>query len=496
MTETALINDRDGALNDLTCAVAAVAVFSVASLACAVFSDGFLTADALTHYLYARYAFREPYLLADVWGRPFVTALYALPAALVGRLAVRATALLCAIVCSVTAWKIAEGQGVRRPALALLFTLAQPLVFLNSFAEMTELPFAALAGLAFWMYQSRRWLAAAVLVSMTPLARPEGFELIALAAIAFAAQRRLLPLVLLPLPLVLWNYAGWEQFGRHGPWWRWLTDNWPYARESAYPAGSVLQFVATLPVVVGPILLPATLAGIGRALARTDDADRHLRICRLLTPGIPLSILVVHSLLYRLGKLASYGEPRYLLVAAPFWAVLSAWGWQWMSDRLGVRHPLWWAAVACVAPAAALVAQPVLPLRAPAHWARAKAFADGYRQRLAGEGYPRVIAAHPAVFYYLDVSPTDKSRVVEWRREFIAAAPAGTVLLWDPIYGPRNAHGDRAVTLEEVRSAGWVPLPEVDETLARTGVEDSRPAPDPEDRLQVEGGWHAFRTRR
>ena len=37
----------------------AILVFAAASLACAVASNGFLTADALTHYLYAKYAFTE-----------------------------------------------------------------------------------------------------------------------------------------------------------------------------------------------------------------------------------------------------------------------------------------------------------------------------------------------------------------------------------------------------------------------------------------------------
>ena len=46
----------------------------------------------------------------------------------------------------------------------------------------------------------------------------------------------------------------------------------------------------------------------------------------VLTAAIPLGVLLVHSLLYRLGKMASYGEPRYLLVVPPFWAALSAGG--------------------------------------------------------------------------------------------------------------------------------------------------------------------------
>ena len=475
-----------------------VAAFSAASVACAVFSDGFLTADALTHYLYARHAFDDPALLVDVWGRPVVTALYAVPASLAGPVGARLTSLVVALGCAAAAMHVARGQGVRRPVLALLFTLAQPLVFLNSFAEMTELPFAMLAGVAFLAYQSRRWWAAAALAGLLPLTRPEGFEFVALAALGLLANKRPLPLLLLPLPLVLWNHVGWELYGREGAWWRWLIDQWPYSRDSTYPRGHLLQFVFFLPAVVGPLVVPATLAGAWRTLrvARRPGAapalDTHDRACRLMTLGIPLSILVVHSLLYGLGKMASYGEPRYLLVAAPFWAVLSARGWEWLWDAARWTRPLRWAAVAAALPAAVLAYHPVLPLRRPAHWQAAEQFAEAYRRRLAPAGYAKVLAAHPAVYYYLGVSPVDRSRVVEWRTESIRNPPPGAVLLWDPIYSARNANVDRVATVGDVRAAGWVPRPDVTGLLAVPEERSARPTPDPAGQLAPQGDWAVF----
>ena len=472
----------------------AIVLFSALSLTCAALSDGFLTADALTHYLYSKYSFQHPALLVDMWGRPLVTGLFAIPAALGGRLAVRVTALLVALVCAFAAFRIARGQHVRRPVLAFVFTLAQPLVFLNSFAEMTELPFAALAGLAFLAYQARRWWAAAVLAALLPLARPEGFEFVALAVLGLLVHRKLLPLLVLPLPLLLWNHAGWEIDGRAGPWWRWLVDHWPYARESTYPSGSLLQFAFFLPAVVSPFVLPATLLGAWRsALPRAGAGeDQHLRACRVMTVAIPASILAVHTLLYWLGKMASYGEPRYLLVAAPFWAVLSARGWEWAFDAARWRDSIRPAAVAAVLPLAALLLHPVLPLRRPAHWEAAEKVAEQYRQTLAPAGYPKILAAHPAVFYYLGVSPVDPARVAPWHRDTVANPPAGVVLVWDPIYAQRNARTDRVVSLQDVRDAGWIPRPDLDAALLTSGTRSKRPTPDPLDQLAARGEWTVF----
>lgn len=490
---------------DRKLAAAGAVLFAAGSIACAVLSKGFLTADALTHFLYAKYAFCEPILLVDVWGRPLVTALYAVPASLGGRLAVRLTSLALAFICAATAYRIAKGQGARRPALAALFTLAQPLVFLNSFAEMTELPFASLAGLAFLAYQSRHWWTASALAALLPLARPEGFEFVALAALGLFTHRRFLPLLVLPFPLFLWSYAGWVLDGRLGPWWRWLPDHWPYARESTYPAGTVFQFILFLPAVVSPFIFPAMLCGAWQSLFSDRDCDvrqssaarhgihvAHERVCRIMTVVIPFSILIVHSLLYGLGKMASFGEPRYLLVAAPFWAVLSARGWEWGFARLRWPFPAGWALAAAVLPAVVLAFYPVLPLRRPAHWEIAEKVAARYRDTLAPAGFTKILAAHPAVFYYLDISPMDAKRIVEWRRESVANRQPGTVLVWDPIYSVRNAHSNRVVTLDDIQARGWVEATGFEDALREPESVSRRPTPDPSEQLASPGRWVVF----
>src|SRR5438309_3818557 len=77
--------------------ILAIVIFAILSTLCSVFSDGFIAADACVHYMYARFCFQEPMRLVDVWGRPLVTALYAIPAVTGGRIAVRAVALLVAL---------------------------------------------------------------------------------------------------------------------------------------------------------------------------------------------------------------------------------------------------------------------------------------------------------------------------------------------------------------------------------------------------------------
>jgi hypothetical protein len=447
----------------------AVLIFSGLSLLLAVTSPGFLEADSCTHYLYARFAFAEPHYFVNVWGRPVCTTLYAIPAWLAGRLGVRVMSLLLALTCGLVAMRLAQLQGYRRPVLALIFTLAQPLVFLHSFSELTELPFAAVIVLTFWAYRARQWLLMALLVGFSPLGRPEGFGFVLMAAAALVLHRRWWGLAVMVLPLIVWNHLGWVLFGRTGPWWRWLPDNWPYAAKSLYDSGPLFHFVALLPAIVGPMLFPATLLGIWRCFAAlrraaTDNGAApgirsflayHVVRCQALIALIPLSILIVHSLLYWLGKMASNGEPRYLLVVAPFWGLLSARGWEWAFDRFDWRRPVLWAGAAALVPLGSHLYWKVLPLQLSDNWIQARAIAEWYGTSGVADDYPYLLTSHPGVFYFLDLAPTgDAAR--EWHRRTIAEVPPATILVWDSTYGVFNSDANRSVKTDDIERAGWV----------------------------------------
>lgn len=437
----------------------AISIFAALSTAASLTSEGFLEADGCTHYLYARFAVREPHFLVNVWGRPLFTALYALPSAYGGLVGAHVLSLVLAIGCAIVAQAIARGQGYRWPVLALIFTLAQPLVFLHSFGELTELPFALLVGGAFLAYQRRRWWALAVITGFGPLARPEGFGFFILAALALFAHRRARWLLVLPLPLLLWNHAGWVIHGSQGAWWRWLPNNWPYSQTSLYRSGHPLHFVALLPAVTSPLIFPPTLLGIWRSLVGRFD-DRHQGICQRLIAGIPLLILVGHSVLYATGKLASSGELRYLLVVAPFWGLLAARGWEWVFTRFAWPRPLRWAGAAALSGALANVVYPIVPLepKPDEDYAKARRFVEWYERSGASTRYPRICAAHVFVYYFLDVSPTDPARAVEYIREKVAPPPPGTLLVWDPVYSLYNSDERRSIPVQALLDAGWIEM--------------------------------------
>ena len=468
----------------LVVAIVAVTIFAALSLACAILSEGFVAADACTHYLYAKYAWTDPINLVDGWARPFCTALYALPAHWGGRLGVRVVSLGIAITCAFIAYGIAKGQGLRWPVLALMFALASPLGFVYSFGEMTELPFAMLLGGAFWAYQQRQWFWAALLVGLAPLARPEGLGFVILAAVALVLHRKSHWLLVLVLPLLAWDLAGWLITHRPDPWWRWLYDAWPWSSGSLYGRGNPLVLIAVLPIIVTPLAVPAMFIGLGQSLrgARESNAGPHLRACRLLTAAIPLAVLAVHGVLRWTGRMGSLGEPRYLLTAAPFWALLTARGWEWVFARANWKGPLFWTGAAAMAPLVVNAILPAVPIPLAPDWKTARQFAQWYaspQARSLRRQYPNVIASHPGVFYFLNENPTGKARRGGFTRGIITAPPPGTLLVWDPIYALQNANFDDVATLATIERAGWSPDASLDQVLN---------APDPSH------PWHVFHS--
>ncbi len=435
--------------------IAALSIFAVLSLYCAWLSDGFVAADACTHYLFAKYAFSDPVNFVDVWGRPLCTLIDAVPAQL-GLFAVRTTHVAIAITCALVARTLAHNQSLPRPGLALLFTIGAPLFFLFSFSEMTELPFALVLGLAFLCYQREKWVLFALLAGLLPTARPEGFAFILLAAIALLFHRRWLALLPLITPLLIWDVAGWLLTDRPVPLYAWLVHAWPWSEQGLYGRGSIFTFVGVLPVIVPPLVLPATLVGMWVTLFQHPSRPtRHARISRLLVAAIPLSILIGHSVLRWLGKFGTFGEARYLLICAPFWGVLSAAGFEWISQRLSFRHPWRIATVALLIPALLNVASPAVPLHLPPDWQTARRFADLYRANHLKDTYPRVIAAHPAVPYFLGADPNGNARQDAFTGAAIKHPPPGALLVWDPIYCTTNAIAEDAAAPDQLRTAGW-----------------------------------------
>jgi hypothetical protein len=278
-----------------------------------------------------------------------------------------------------------------------------------------------------------------------------------LGATALLWRRRFVELPLLFLPLIGWSWFGWtfaKAPGDRGPW-LWLVDHWPWSANSTYGHGPLLQFIVLLPILVGVgmpfvLLSLARYSGRGRGEGFGDSpADPQIeRTLTLPSPGvpgeglmllfaIPIAMLVGHSLLWWLGKMASYGEIRYLLIVGPFWALLAAVGWQRTSIK---PSPILLAVISLVL----VIAIKATLLTNSAEGRTAAAVAAWAKD------YPRVVPTHPAVNVYLD-----RKNWEAWKPAIVQHPSPDVVLIWDKKTGAFNADSRMVSDVQGLEAMGW-----------------------------------------
>jgi hypothetical protein len=192
----------------------------------------------------------------------------------------------------------------------------------------------------------------------------------------------------------------------------------------------------------------------------------------VLIAVLPLLVLAGHSVLYWTGRMASNGEARYMLVVAPFWAMLAAYGWEWAFDELRLKHAVRWAVVAAFLPFGVNWVYRVVPFQMTRDWVRAREVAEFYRSNPWADDYPIMMATHSGLYYALDVSPTNKGRCAEWSLKTVTEAPDGVMAIWDSESALYNSDANRAVTVQEMVRNGWVAVkkfPRVKKKLEGTG---------------------------
>lgn len=419
-------------MSQRTLALVSLAIGFGVTMVAAVLSRGFLEADDINHYLLARWSWEHPLYLLDVWARPLWTALYA-PLTLAGPAVAR---LMGPVIVAATAWlayRVACELGIRHAGWVVGLCYVQPMVLALSGSFLTEPLFALVALWGLRELQRGRPLLAALIIGFSPLARPEGYPLgVFVGAVLLldvsrgVLHRRLLAIALLPVGTVIWNLLGWISTGDM----LWLLHNWPWSAASPYAAGGPFHFVALLGWILQPVVVPFFALGVWAAL----------RSPRWLYCAAALYIVVVHSLLHTFGLFGSAGLPRYLVTIAPLLALVSADGIDHARALFETRLPARASSTKHIALFVALVAlgSAALSLKRVTPWRPHYDFvcmeeAASWVSRRSPEARHAIASDHPYLWFALGSDPAAVR--VPATAEALAAAPTGTIVIWDSVFG-------------------------------------------------------------
>jgi len=293
-------------------------------------SSGTYQDDDIGHFLIARWSWRHPELLLDVWGRPTFTLLYA-PIAPLGLTAARIeSAVLAGLVCIGSAL-LAQAYGLRWYWLAVPLTGLQPEFVRQGFATLTELSFALCLCVALIAYKRQHWALMALAAGWLPLARYEAIPILALFVFMLARERHFGLCLVALAPLLLWN-----------SYWAIAADDWrrllfpfsgilfePGRIATDYGSGPLWYYPSRLPVVFGTVCFVLATHGFFRL------RFGMLQLCTIIVVGV-LSISY-----WKLPATGIAGYIRHLAVLAPVVGVLALAGIELLAFPPASRLARW-----------------------------------------------------------------------------------------------------------------------------------------------------------
>ncbi|HEY2931123.1 MAG TPA: hypothetical protein VGK99_05205 [Acidobacteriota bacterium] len=296
-----------------------LAVFLILSAFYASQSQSVFSEDDVSHYLKARYVWSHFYLLSDIWGRPAYTILSS-PLAYFGMGAARWFNILVSLLACYMAAEIARVSGISRPWLAAAFTAVQPLFLQLSYGTLTEPLFGLLLAGGALLYMRGKFLSSALVISLLPAARIEGFVFLGFWFLMLVWRRkfRVTPFLLF-FPL-LWNIAGMAVTG--DPFYLWSYNPYWAATRNLSWGHRWFDYFLYWPTVVGPAVLPLLTLGLLSGLL----SRRNRLICALALIYVALQVGVYASGM--LGYIDS-NEAFYLRFfagVAPLLGVIAAQG--------------------------------------------------------------------------------------------------------------------------------------------------------------------------
>jgi hypothetical protein len=329
-------------------ALAWLAFFAAIGVALILFYRDADQQDSGYHFLFARWAHRHPQYFIGVWARPLFTLLY-FPFAQFGYAAAKFFTVVISLATAWQTFRLARQIGFDRAEMAIPLLFLQPSFFLLSSTVLTETLFALIFVIALRLHLSGRIKAGMIVASLLILVRPEGFFIGVLWGIWVLTERQrdgeterrgdrwmerrfFSPSLRLSVPPSLLLLATGAFL-----WWLaaylimrdplWIVHDWPSDWRpdgKANGTGPIWWYVASLPLIVGPLLVAPFISGLWRLFKRRE-----------FTCGVSafLVLFVAHSLMFWRGWFGSAGYARYLVCISPAVALITLAGWNELAER-------------------------------------------------------------------------------------------------------------------------------------------------------------------
>jgi hypothetical protein len=395
--------------------------------------------DGVVHYQIARYSWKYPHLLLDLWGKPFFT-LISSPFAQFGLKGIYIFQALNAAAISWFLFNIASKINLKFAWTIPAFVFFAPVYFAVMNSGLVEIFFGMLYLFSVWLVFNKKYYASALVASLLPFVRPEAYAVIPLLAVIYVYRRKFLAIPLLLTAAVIYSLIGYSYFKDI----LWIIhQNYKLVGES-YPGmkGSYFHYLGVYRQIWGSVYTVLLLFGIGIILSqvyrlfRGKPKHEFVEEVFILILGSTVGCFILHSLLCGYpGILNNLGMLRYLAVLIPSSALIALIGLNMINllafTKINFLKPIIVVLVVFLVIRSSF-AQWYYPFKPNNEQVVMKQMATYIQTTIPN--FKKICFLHPSFPFFADLDPFDNKRV-----ETISAAdmnrlnqlPDSTLLLWD-----------------------------------------------------------------
>lgn len=291
----------------------------------AMISDGIYDiGDGITHFEIAKWSWKHPELFLHHWGKPFFT-LLASPFAQFGYKGVVLFNVVCHVLTAWVAWRIGDRMKLPYAFLIGPLVIFAPVSWGVAQSGLTEPLFALTLMAGIYFITGGRNITAAIIISLLPLARTEGFFIAPLFGLFFLIRRDYVSMALLAAGTLFYSILG--ALFVHDDF-LWLIHGNPYTGESAYGHGGLFHFVDQNEFIMGWAMALFSVPGLLTLFLRKRIEPAHSIVEIILVFGSFVVFFVLHSVMWWKGWAGSYGLIRVMACIIPCIALVSLRGLQ------------------------------------------------------------------------------------------------------------------------------------------------------------------------
>jgi hypothetical protein len=404
-------------------AVAFVLMVIVAMMTEAIYDTG----DGVMHYQIARWSWKHPELLLHHWGKPFFTLLCS-PFAQFGYKGAVLFNVMCHVGAAWITWRIADRMKLPYSYLAGPLVVFAPLSWGVAQSGLTEPLFALMIVAGIYFITGGRNTTAAVIISLLPFARTEGFLIAPLFGLFFLLRKEYLSMGLLATGTLLYSLIGTVSVHHD---FLWIIHQNPYVGEPAYGHGDLFHFVSNNEFLFGWSITALIVSGLITLPLRRFFTPRHSLAEIILVFGSFLVFFIAHSVFWWKGIFGSYGLLRVIACVLPCAVLISIRGLQL------VTWPIYQRKIAVIVVSVIIVGLTIfntmnqrgLVMQPDERLLLAKQIAEQIKAKQLDSG--KVYYGDPVVAHLLDKDPFNSGQCASIGDVDNAQAEKGSVVVWE-----------------------------------------------------------------